>query len=254
MCGLRGQIFRQCVQIISSHTDVWVLIFGHNDGTICKQGVRRELCGVALKQLPERTVKKHARKYKQDPAQIGWTDRVYGRADRRKIQTGPCRCVNRRKARDMRDTFIMLPRDIRLWKWYSNGNTFRVFLHLILTANFTDCGFEGFVIHWGQVATSYDSLSRDTGLSYQEVRTAIKHLKSTGDITVKNTSKFSIITIKDFGRFQRQTGTSTGNQQAVNRQSTGLQQQYNNGIKEEYNNSSETDIWAASRALIQRGK
>ena len=48
VCGLRGQIFRQCVQIISSHTDVWVLIFGHNDGTICKQGVRRELCGAAL--------------------------------------------------------------------------------------------------------------------------------------------------------------------------------------------------------------
>ena len=49
VCGLRGQIFRQCGQIISSHTDVWVLIFGHNDGTICKQGVRRELCGAALK-------------------------------------------------------------------------------------------------------------------------------------------------------------------------------------------------------------
>ncbi|MEE0855810.1 MAG: hypothetical protein U0L58_00735, partial [Ruminococcus sp.] len=48
--GLRSQIFRQNVQIISSHTDVWGLIFGQSDGIICKQGVRRELCGVALNQ------------------------------------------------------------------------------------------------------------------------------------------------------------------------------------------------------------
>ncbi|MEE0675524.1 MAG: hypothetical protein UCN61_06655, partial [Ruminococcus sp.] len=48
VCGLRSQIFRQSAQIISVHTDVWILIFGHSDGIICKQGVRLELCGVAL--------------------------------------------------------------------------------------------------------------------------------------------------------------------------------------------------------------
>ena len=47
--GLRSQIFRQNVQIISVHTDVWILIFGQSDGIICKQGVRHELCGVALR-------------------------------------------------------------------------------------------------------------------------------------------------------------------------------------------------------------
>ena len=46
--GLRSQIFRQNVQIISVHTDVWILIFGQSDGIICKQGVRHELCGVAF--------------------------------------------------------------------------------------------------------------------------------------------------------------------------------------------------------------
>ena len=45
---MRCQIFRQGGQIIGAHTDVWVLIFGQADGTICKQGVRRKLCGVAL--------------------------------------------------------------------------------------------------------------------------------------------------------------------------------------------------------------
>ncbi len=46
--GLRSKIFRQSVQIISTHTDVWVLILGQSGGIIFKQGVRRELFDVAL--------------------------------------------------------------------------------------------------------------------------------------------------------------------------------------------------------------
>ena len=48
VCGLRSKIFRQNVQIIGRHTDVWVPIFGQSDGTRFKQGVRLELCGGAL--------------------------------------------------------------------------------------------------------------------------------------------------------------------------------------------------------------
>ena len=45
MCS---KIFRQSVQIIGRHTDVWVPIFGQSDGIRFKQGARRELCGGAL--------------------------------------------------------------------------------------------------------------------------------------------------------------------------------------------------------------
>ncbi len=49
VCGLRSKIFRQSVQIIGRHTDVWVPIFGQSDGTRFKQGVHRVLCGGALR-------------------------------------------------------------------------------------------------------------------------------------------------------------------------------------------------------------
>ena len=42
-------IFCQIGQIISSHTDVWVLIFGQYDGIISRQDARIELCGIALR-------------------------------------------------------------------------------------------------------------------------------------------------------------------------------------------------------------
>ena len=48
VCGLCSKIFRQSVQIIGRHTDVWVPIFGQSDGIRFKQGARRELCGGAL--------------------------------------------------------------------------------------------------------------------------------------------------------------------------------------------------------------
>ena len=48
VCVLRSKIFRQGVQIISRHTDVWVPIFGQPDGTRFQQDACRELCGVAL--------------------------------------------------------------------------------------------------------------------------------------------------------------------------------------------------------------
>lgn len=168
-------------------------------------------------------------------------------------------------------SYIMLPRDIRKWRWYHDRNTFKVFLHLVLSANYTDCDFENTTIHWGQIATSYESLSRDTGMSVQNVRTAIKHLKSTGDITVNKNPKFSIITINSFESFQRPTSTLTGCQQGANRELTSDQHQYNKGRKEEYKNTSiprltsslpevskgeksTDDIWASSRAMLRGGK
>lgn len=49
VCGLHSKIFHQGAQMIGVHTDVGIPIFGHTDGTIIKQGVRRELCGIALR-------------------------------------------------------------------------------------------------------------------------------------------------------------------------------------------------------------
>lgn len=131
--------------------------------------------------------------------------------------------------------FILLHRKITEWEWYSNPNTFRVFLHCLLMANFTDGRFEGQEIKRGQFVTSLPSLSKQTCLSVQQVRTALDHLKSTGEITDTSTSKYRVITVVKYDNYQdvnRQNNSqSTGNQQASNSQSTGNQQQYNNNNK-----------------------
>ena len=141
--------------------------------------------------------------------------------------------------------FILLYRQITEWEWYRNPNTFRVFLHCLLMANFTDGRFEGKPVNRGQFVTSLPSLAKQTSLSIQQVRTALDHLKSTGEITDKAYSKYRVITVVKYDDYQKDNrqnnSQSTDNQQADNRQSTGNQQQYNNNnnvIREQWNNVS----------------
>ena len=80
-------------------------------------------------------------------------------------------------------TYIKIDRNIIRWRWFKNTNTLIVFLWLLLEANVSDHEFEHEMIHRGEVATSYKTIGISTGLTIQEVRTAILHLKSTGEIT-----------------------------------------------------------------------
>lgn len=133
--------------------------------------------------------------------------------------------------------FIMLPRRFMYWRWYTNANTMRVFLHLVMSANYTEHDFEGIAVRRGQVVTSHPSLSAKLRMSEQQIRTALAHLKSTGDITVRTTSKFSIITINSFDSFQPVTDRATDKQQLINSRVADDQQQYNKGRKEKRNPS-----------------
>ena len=58
------------------------------------------------------------------------------------------------------------------------------------------------MIKRGQFATSIPKLQVELELTSNEVRTAIKHLKSTGEITVRSYSKFSVITVVKYDSYQ----------------------------------------------------
>ena len=76
----------------------------------------------------------------------------------------------------MAGRFIKLYEQITHWGWYQDGNTFRLFIHLLLKANYDDSVFEGVPVKRGQVVTSLPRLSKETGMTVMEIRTAIKHL------------------------------------------------------------------------------
>ena len=85
--------------------------------------------------------------------------------------------------------YIKLSRGLLEWEWYTDINTTRLFIHMLLKANWKDGNFKGTTIPRGSFVTSIRKLSDETGLSDREIRTAISHLKTTGEVTNRTTSK-----------------------------------------------------------------
>lgn len=143
-----------------------------------------------------------------------------------------------KEAMHLNNGFVVLHRKMLDWQWYKNSNTKSVFIHLILTANIKDLRYMNQTVERGSVITTIEKIKNETGLSVKAVRTALEHLKSTGEISIKTTNKFSVITIEKYSFFQdRQNetadeGQSKGKQKANEGQTKGKQRA---SIEEQYN-------------------
>lgn len=128
----------------------------------------------------------------------------------------------------MNDGWIIIHRQILDWEWWQDSEMVHLFLYLLLAANHQPNKWMGVEIGRGQLVCSYDKLSENIGLSVQSVRTRIKRLKSTGEITINSTNRFSVITICNYETYQNTkrrtnkqiTNGLTNNQQTTNKQLT----------------------------------
>lgn len=129
----------------------------------------------------------------------------------------------------MINSFIQLNRKIKTWQWYKNPNVFRVFIHCLLEANHKDNKFEGSIIKRGSLATSYDRIGEALNLSKQQVRTAIKKLKDTGELNTKPTSKYLLVSIIKYSDYQGK-GARFNTQSTLNQHSNNTQITPNNNV------------------------
>lgn len=105
--------------------------------------------------------------------------------------------------------YIKLHRKLVDWEWYTDVNVKVVFLHLLLTANFKKNVYQGIEVLPGQTIVGTNALAVNTGLSRQQVRTALNKLVLTNEITIKSTNKFSLVTIENWASYQFENETST---------------------------------------------
>lgn len=148
--------------------------------------------------------------------------------------------------------FIKVYRKFMEWEWYTDVNVTKLFLHCLLRANWKSGNWQGINYKAGEFITSLPSLSEETGLSIQQIRTALDKLISTGELTSRTTdsltgrklSKSRIIAVNNWDNYQsdnRQSNSisnrqSTGQQQDSNRIATGKQQDSNSRYKNNKNN------------------
>ena len=120
----------------------------------------------------------------------------------------------------MPSTFIKIDRNLLQWRWFQDSNTLQLWIYLLASVNIKDHDFMNITVHRGELATSYPSLSAATGQTVKEIRTALEHLKATGEVAVTRHPKFSVISVLNYDLYQG-VGQSKGSQKAGCGQSKG---------------------------------
>ena len=144
-------------------------------------------------------------------------------------------------------SYIKLFRKLTKWEWYTEPNTFKLFIHILIKANYAEKKWRGIVIERGSFVTSQQKLSVETGLSIRSIRTALRNLEQTKEIEVKTTNKNTLIKALKYDFYQgyevandtqndKQTDKQTTHQLTNERQTNDKQTTTTNNIKNIKNN------------------
>lgn len=96
----------------------------------------------------------------------------------------------------MDDRFVKLYGSIMDANWYTKPKTVALYIHLLLRAAHEPVKVGEAELQAGQAVIGYEKTARETGLTVQEVRTALKNLEVTGFITRNLTAKGNLVTIE----------------------------------------------------------
>jgi hypothetical protein len=105
---------------------------------------------------------------------------------------------------------IVLPQDFTQWQWYNKPEIVHFFIHCLFKANKNDRPMENMLIKRGSFVSCLDTLKEETGLSVQQLRSCIKKLVATNELTSTSTNRYRIITILNYDNY-------TADQQAGNK-------------------------------------
>ena len=128
--------------------------------------------------------------------------------------------------------YIKLYRSLLNWEWYDDINTKTVFLHLLLTVSIEESKWHGITIKRGSRVSSYAVLAKETRLTERQVRTAISHLETTGELTRHKYPNFTVFAINNYDKYQLLTDETTVQRQGNDNAATGQRQQ-NKKIEED---------------------
>jgi len=120
----------------------------------------------------------------------------------------------------MGEGWIKLHKKFLDWEWYDDHKTCRLFIHLLLKANYEDNEWRGILIKRGERATSLRNLAKETGLTLKQIRLSLDKLRGAQQTAQRTAHKgaqsFSIITICNYEEYQ-QVGAHEGAQRRAQR-------------------------------------
>lgn len=101
--------------------------------------------------------------------------------------------------------WVKLHRKMLEWEWYDKSHTVHLFIHCLLKANHEETTWKDIYIEKGSFFTSVAKLSVELNMTTQTVRTSLKHLQLTNDITIKTVTQGSVIQVINYDKYQEVT-------------------------------------------------
>jgi hypothetical protein len=98
--------------------------------------------------------------------------------------------------------WIKLHRQIVHWEWYTDSNTFRIFIHCLLRANSEPAKWRGVNIERGQFFTSVNHIADELGLTLKQVRISLDKLKKSENVAYEGASNGTMITVLKYETYQ----------------------------------------------------
>lgn len=113
------------------------------------------------------------------------------------------------------------------WDWFQSPETFLFFMYCLLRADYEVVNWQGIEIKRGQFVSSLLNMSHDTRLTVRKIRTALKGLEMTQDLTYETTNRYTLVTLCKYDELQgvaeagRYNGRHGKGQSADNQMATG---------------------------------
>lgn len=97
--------------------------------------------------------------------------------------------------------FVKLDRRYLTWRWLPDENVCQVYLYLLLRANFQDQALYEYIIHKGELLTSYAVIAEALRKSQQQIKRVIAKLKKTGEVDTKRLGNVLLIRLIKYNDF-----------------------------------------------------
>ena len=102
------------------------------------------------------------------------------------------------------DGWIKIHRTMLDWEWWDDAVMVKSYLAMLLMCSVKHHRWRGVPIQPGQFVTSRSTLAAHLGISQQQVRTVLRRLVETGEITVQPHAQYTIVTVINWDEYQAQ--------------------------------------------------
>ena len=150
---------------------------------------------------------------------------------------------------ERRPGWIKLYRSMLDWEWFDDEKSVKLFVYLLIKANFVEEKWRGQTVLPGQFITSTEKLAEGANLTTSEVRHRLNQFEKSGEITKQAANKFTKITLTNWSKFQgsdleefTDSNETTNKQQTNDEQTTNKQRQYKKERKTRKKRSSSASV------------